>query len=194
MGRPFALASGLGLCLERMARPDTRAKPHPDSPVQPPTFGCGPSLALFAAVLLMGWSAQQYFFDDLTLPNQHKNDVPNNAEPGPVRSSPIMPAPVEGRPGTSRARANLASYVNNDDYPEEALSRDEQGIVGFKLDVDQAGRVSRCTVTASSGSASLDSATCRIMTSRARFSPATDDAGRPVGDSINSHIRWQIEG
>ena len=53
-------------------------------------------------------------------------------------------------------------------------------------------RVSGCTVTASSGSAALDSATCRLLRSRARFTPATDSTGAKTSDSVSGRIRWVL--
>jgi TonB family protein len=175
-----------------MARPDTRSKPHPKSPVQPPAVSRGAWLALVVAIVFMAWSVRQYFFDDLTSPERQAEDGSGSAEPIAISSSTTIPTPPKDVSGAVRARANLASYVSNDDYPQDALNREEQGTVGFRLEVDQAGKVSRCIVTASSGSFSLDSATCRIMTARARFSPAINDLGQPVRDSVNSRIRWQL--
>ncbi|HYD36402.1 MAG TPA: energy transducer TonB, partial [Allosphingosinicella sp.] len=54
------------------------------------------------------------------------------------------------------------------------------------------GRVTDCTVTASSGSAALDSATCRLMKQRARFTPARDSDGHPTSDSVSNAIRWVL--
>ena len=47
-------------------------------------------------------------------------------------------------------------------------------------------------MTSSSGSAALDQATCRIMRSRARFTPAHDDHGQPTSDNVSSRIRWVL--
>jgi TonB family protein len=95
-------------------------------------------------------------------------------------------------PPAHRARANLASYFGDADYPADALHRHEQGVVGFTLDVNAAGRVGACRITESSGSAALDDATCRIARERAQFTPALDRRGRPVPDRIASRIRWVL--
>ena len=92
----------------------------------------------------------------------------------------------------ARARANLASYISNDDYPASALQAREQGQVEFTLDVGPDGRVTQCAVAQSSGSAALDSTTCRIMRSRARFTPARDLAGNPVPDRMRGRIGWRL--
>lgn len=105
---------------------------------------------------------------------------------------PAPPPPPVRRIEPARARANLASYISNDDYPSSALRNEEQGTTGFRLDVGPDGRVSGCSVTASSGSSALDSATCRLLRSRARFTPATDSTGSKTSDSVSGRIRWQI--
>ena len=93
---------------------------------------------------------------------------------------------------SSRALANLASYISDDDYPVEALRNEEQGIVGFELHIGPDGRVSDCRIVASSGAASLDAATCRIMSARARFSPARDSNGNATADAMTARIRWVL--
>jgi TonB family protein len=104
----------------------------------------------------------------------------------------IALAPDGDRPPAHRARGNLTQYFNDSDYPRDAARRNEQGVTGFTLDVDAAGRVSACRVTESSGSASLDEATCRIAQERAQFEPARDRRGRPVPDQISRHMRWVL--
>lgn len=116
-------------------------------------------------------------------------------DPGPVIMPRIDPPAIPEPPRTvkpARARANLASYVSDEDYPSDAARREEQGTTRFRLGVGPDGRVTECTVTGSSGSSSLDSATCRLMKSRARFTPARDSQDRATSDSVTSAIRWVL--
>jgi TonB family protein len=99
-----------------------------------------------------------------------------------------LPEPPTG----AGARANLASYVQDGDYPVLAMRRGEQGVVGFELDVAPNGRVANCRVTQSSGSRLLDYATCRVMISRARFTPARNADGSAAPDTVTSAIRWSL--
>lgn len=92
----------------------------------------------------------------------------------------------------ARAKANLTGLFSDQDYPAAAVAAREQGPVGFTLDVGANGRVTACTVTQSSGSASLDQTTCALLSSRARFSPATDASGSPVPDSMAGRISWKL--
>lgn len=92
----------------------------------------------------------------------------------------------------ARAKANLTGLFSDQDYPAAALAAREQGPVGFALDVGANGRVTHCTVTQSSGSASLDDTTCVLLRSRARFTPATDAGGAPVPDRMAGRIDWKL--
>jgi TonB family protein len=102
------------------------------------------------------------------------------------------------RPGGTAADAppqslaNLASYVSDADYPVEAIRREEQGTVRFRLHITPEGRVGRCVIVETSGSPSLDETTCRIMTERARFTPARDSNGAAIADQIESRIKWVL--
>jgi protein TonB len=49
-------------------------------------------------------------------------------------------------------------------------------------------------VSSSSGSRSLDNATCRILRSRARFTPAKGSNGQPMADTYSQRITWRLEG
>ncbi len=111
--------------------------------------------------------------------------------PAPVaRADPPAPPVREIKP--ARAKANLASYVSDADYPSTAARNEEQGTTRFRLAIGADGRVRDCSVTSSSGSSALDSTTCRLMRQRARFTPATGTDGKPTGDTYASAIRWQL--
>ena len=96
---------------------------------------------------------------------------------GPASATPIEP---------------LYRLVTDADYPAAALARGAQGTVRFHLIVDEGGVPQRCEIAESSGDADLDRVTCEIMRTRARFNPARDSGGRPVGDSIASSLTWRI--
>jgi protein TonB len=85
------------------------------------------------------------------------------------------------------------SWITQNDYPSRAKAKHEQGDTGFRLEVDATGRVSGCTITASSGSALLDGTTCAAMRMRARFKPAQDAAGNKVAGSWSSVFHWRLD-
>lgn len=116
-------------------------------------------------------------------------------DPGPTivlprADPPTPPEPKKLEP--ARAKANLASYVSDADYPSAAIRNEDEGTTRFRLGVGRDGRVTECTVTASSGSSALDSATCKLMKQRARFTPARDSNGNSTTDTVTSGIRWVL--
>jgi TonB family protein len=115
-------------------------------------------------------------------------DWPRYAPPPPP------PPPPRGRmPVPARAKVPLYRLITVDDYPAAALRAEEEGMVGFRLDIDKEGRVVGCAIAASSGSPTLDSATCRLMRTRAAFEPARDRNGKRIADSVSGRILWKLE-
>jgi TonB family protein len=104
---------------------------------------------------------------------------------------PARPAPRIVAPATPRAPPQ--AYIGAEDYPA-SLQRGEQGAVGFILDVGANGRVAGCTIRRSSGYGALDSATCRLMRSRARFTPAMDSTGSAVPSRVTQEVLWVAPG
>ncbi|MDE0879138.1 MAG: energy transducer TonB [Sphingomonas bacterium] len=89
---------------------------------------------------------------------------------------------------------NPGSWFATDDYPTAARRREEQGPVSVRLAIDARGRVADCVVLQSSGSPSLDAATCLIATRRARFYPATNGDGQPIASTYAlPGVRWQLD-
>lgn len=128
---------------------------------------------------------------------------PSGKPPSPI-ARPLLVPPMPLRPGPPppppfapprRARANLNEYFVVDDYPPAALRAHAQGITGVTLTIGLDGRVAACVVTISSGSGALDEATCRILTSRARYAPARDNlTGNPAIGRDYGRIIWRLPG
>jgi protein TonB len=85
---------------------------------------------------------------------------------------------------------SLQNLIHGEDYPPSALDNNEQGTVSVTLTVGPSGRVTGCSP--SGGPSSLQQATCRLLTARARFSPAQDGSGNPVTATTTARITWQI--
>jgi protein TonB len=111
--------------------------------------------------------------------------------PAPPAITPPPPPPVRTVP-PQRARANLNSYFSTDDYPAAAIRGEDQGTTGFSLTIGPNGRVTDCSVTSSSGSSALDQATCRILRSRARYTPARDASGNPTSGRDSGRVTWRL--
>ncbi|VXC78687.1 energy transducer TonB [Sphingomonas sp. 8AM] len=104
---------------------------------------------------------------------------------------PAQPATISKASGVL-ARGNRNDWISTDDYPPSALRAEEEGVVGISMRIGADGRVESCAVTAPSGHASLDQATCRLYQRRARFTPARDDAGTAIAGTFTDRIRWQL--
>lgn len=118
--------------------------------------------------------------------------VPPPAPP-PITTVPVAPFPPGFTyPSSPRPLLNPGYWVTTDDYPVAAMRADEQGTTAFVLAIDQLGKVSKCEIAESSGSATLDAATCELITRRARFIPARDAAGKPTAGSYASRVRWVL--
>ena len=108
----------------------------------------------------------------------------------PSSVAPPPPLPVVVAP--PRPRAPLQALISINDYPMSALANREQGRVEFRLDVGANGRVIGCTITRSSRSSVLDSTTCTILRRRARYTPARNSNGMPVGYWVEDGVEWRL--
>lgn len=112
------------------------------------------------------------------------------AAPPPVT---IVTRPVKSIARTAKSLSGaLINLFTEDDYPPQAIRNEEQGTVTVRFVVGVTGRVESCTVLESSGSATLDAATCTILARRARFLPALNGKGAPVTDTFQQRVRWVL--
>ncbi len=118
--------------------------------------------------------------------------APRPRPPAPPPPPPPPPPPQIATKAQS-ASGNLQGLISGDDYPSSAQSNEEQGTVTVRLSIGTDGRVTGCNVSSSSGSRALDSATCRILRSRARFTPARLSNGQPTTDTFTQRITWRLE-
>jgi protein TonB len=118
--------------------------------------------------------------------------------PPPVITPQAPPAPPPPPPAkitkAQSARGSLQSLISADDYPDSALRNEETGTVVVRLHIGTNGRVSGCDVVQSSGHTALDNATCRLLSSRARYTPAKLSDGQPTTDTDTARITWRIAG
>lgn len=92
----------------------------------------------------------------------------------------------------AQPRADPQSLISGKDYPASALRKGEQGTVRYLLEIGADGRVRGCRVIRSSGSPSLDSEACRVMTGRGRFRPAIDSTGNPAPSEEVQAVAWSL--
>jgi protein TonB len=98
-----------------------------------------------------------------------------------------------GGGGGAAVRAERVSGALLDrDYPVAARQAGIEGTVFVRFEVDPEGRVRTCDVTRSSGSADLDSTTCRLIKRRFRYRPARDRSGKPIAESVTNTYDWRL--
>ena len=108
---------------------------------------------------------------------------PTITPPAPPRASQAVGASPKGR---------RTSWITTEDYPGSALRAEEEGTTSIRVEIDAQGRVTSCAVTGSSGSSTLDDATCRLYVRRGRFNPAKDTSGNPIASVHSDRVKWQI--
>ena len=110
----------------------------------------------------------------------------------PVIAPPRPPTPPPPRQAQPKSLSgSLQGLITPDDYPPSAMDNNETGSVQVTLTVGPSGRVTGCSP--SGGPRSLQTATCRILTARARFSPAQDGNGNPTSGTTSATITWRLE-
>lgn len=118
--------------------------------------------------------------------------IPPTPPPITPPAPPQPPPPPHTVQHAQSARGNLLSLFSADDYPESALSAGAQGTTTVRFEIGTTGRITSCSVISSSGNSALDAATCRVLQSRARFTPAKDSNGNPTTDSMTQSVKWVL--
>lgn len=106
----------------------------------------------------------------------------------------LAPPPFHAAPPPAGATPPVyrSGSISDVDYPASALRAEEQGTVTMRLSINEDGRVTDCTITASSGSSILDSTSCSLAVRRFRFTPARDANGNNVPGMVTRSIRWSL--
>ncbi len=102
----------------------------------------------------------------------------------------FLSGPANAQSGP-RFRADPA-FMTEDDYPPLAARENREGRVSLGVGVDATGRVTSCSVLASSGHEDLDAQSCFLMMRRGRYAPARDAAGNSVPGRATQNIRWKL--
>lgn len=109
-------------------------------------------------------------------------------------STPTFPPQPPAVDHSSRAlpRGNPGDWVTTDAYPPSAIRAGLEGRTGFRLDVGSNGRATGCTIVSSSGADQLDRTACRVLMSKARFTPAKDGDGNPTASTYAGAVTWKL--
>ena len=119
--------------------------------------------------------------------------VPEPVFTQPARPAPPPPPPPPAfQPKDPTPRGSPGRWASSRDYPRRALQQEREGITRFRVSVGVNGRVTNCQITGSSGHSDLDETTCKLITRRGRFRPATNGDGNEVAGTWRSAVRWEI--
>jgi hypothetical protein len=96
---------------------------------------------------------------------------------------------------------NRGGWITSNDYPSRMMRMELQGTVAFTLAISINGMVRDCRMTEHNTTTiipdvnnvpELNTETCRLLTRRARFGPATDNEGRPLLSYWSGRVRWLL--
>ena len=149
------------------------------------------TLALLTGLLAVSPLNAQAQVDEEIAPGAREAAAETVAEA--VEAVVALPLPVSMNPSGSAPspKSGFWQIIKVADYPIEAWQNDEEGTVRYRLIVDEEGQVSSCSVTESSRSHSLDEATCKLISGRARFDPALDGDGKPIVGTYDGRHSWR---
>ena len=89
-------------------------------------------------------------------------------------------------------KSNPGAWISAGDYPIDLMRAGTQGVVHFRLDVDERGRATRCSIQQSTRPAEFDRVVCSKISRNARFEPALDSAGEPMKSYWRSTVRFEL--
>lgn len=101
------------------------------------------------------------------------------------------PQPQKIAISTPKLKMRQNGSIGRSPYPIEALKMRQEGKTTLALHVNSKGRVTICSVAETSGSISLDKASCAFARG-VRFDPARDENGRAVDGDTRFPMTWQL--
>lgn len=114
------------------------------------------------------------------------------ASPAFAVDRPVNTPPAKGPTIEAMPKSNPGTWVTPQDYPDWALRANVEGVVHFRLTVNEDGKAIDCQITKSTGVPDLDAAACANLLKRADFVPAYDADGNATTSTWDNSVRWQI--
>jgi hypothetical protein len=84
------------------------------------------------------------------------------------------------------------SWLGSNDYPTKMLHEGQPSIVEFRLNIGIDGVPTACHIQLTTRPKEFDTAVCKALMRRARFSPALDATGQALPSYWRSTVRFQI--
>jgi TonB family protein len=109
----------------------------------------------------------------------------------PLALAALLILPTASASAVSSGGNSSSSSLLAQNYPRESLARGEQGVVGFKVELDKEANVESCVVNKSSGYPRLDIATCDLLVRHASFAPAVA-GGQQIATIRTGEVKWRL--
>lgn len=100
--------------------------------------------------------------------------------------------PVQQRTLSARPRplSKPSNWITSSAYPSGMVMMGKQGLVNFRLSVDEKGVPTACEIQRSYSDPQFDKVTCQLLMRRGRFAPARDAAGKPIASYYLNSVRF----
>ena len=85
-------------------------------------------------------------------------------------------------------------WLASHDFPVGLLFAGNNGIVHFRLDVNEQGKVTGCHIQVETKPVGFATTTCELLTKRAKFSPALNQQGQAIRSYYVNTVRWMNRG
>jgi hypothetical protein len=109
-----------------------------------------------------------------------------------VRSWGYDPAVIASLKSPSSPVGSPGKWLSSNDYPDKMLAKFQNALIQFRLDIDEAGAVNGCSILSQAGESDFAETTCKLLSKRARFSPALDADGKATRSYYISSVRWTV--
>lgn len=87
---------------------------------------------------------------------------------------------------------NPSAWLNNGDFPSRSAIAGHNGVVQFRLDIDETGKVAGCHILHRTNPDDFADLTCKLIAKRAKFTPARDQSGQSVRSYYVNRARFII--
>lgn len=91
-----------------------------------------------------------------------------------------------------KPKGSPAYWLRAKDYPTTLLRQRQQGLVKFRLSIDDQGIPTQCHIQRSTRPEGFDTAVCEGLMKRARFEPARTRDGEAIASYWRSTVRFEI--
>lgn len=109
-----------------------------------------------------------------------------------VKSWGYDPVELAALAAPAQPAQNPSRWLTNEDFPSRSALAGHNGVVQFRLDIDSTGKVTGCNILHRTNPDDFADLTCKLITKRAKFSPARDKSGQPVRSYYVNRARFII--